>query len=71
MSCGIPGSSSCSAARNLPSWRTSQLERHKRRLDAYQELAKAAMTDGMRLALEAGIGHEREYVRFWTSLRGP
>lgn len=24
---------------------------------------------GMRLALEAGIGHEREYVRFWSKLR--
>ena len=26
------------------------------------------MTDGMRLALEAGIGHEREYLRFWGRL---
>jgi hypothetical protein len=24
------------------------------------------MSDGMRLALEAGIGHEHEYVRFWS-----
>jgi hypothetical protein len=23
------------------------------------------MPAGMRLALESGIGHEREYVRFW------
>ena len=23
----------------------------------------------MRLSLEAGIGHEREYVRFWSRLR--
>jgi hypothetical protein len=27
------------------------------------------MPSGMRLALEAGIGHEREYVRFWSRLR--
>ena len=24
------------------------------------------MTSGMRLALESGIGHQREYVRFWS-----
>jgi hypothetical protein len=23
----------------------------------------------MRLSLESGIGHEREYVRFWSRLR--
>jgi hypothetical protein len=27
------------------------------------------MPEGMRLALEAGIGHAREYVRFWSRLR--
>ena len=26
------------------------------------------MPEGVRLALEAGIGHEREYVRFWSRL---
>ena len=26
----------------------------------------ADVSDGSRLALEAGIGHAREYVRFWT-----
>jgi hypothetical protein len=26
------------------------------------------MPDGQRLALEAGIGHEREYIRFWKRL---
>ena len=24
---------------------------------------------GALLALEAGLGHEREYVRFWTAVR--
>ena len=26
------------------------------------------MPEGQRLALEAGIGHEREFVRFWRRL---
>jgi PadR family transcriptional regulator AphA len=47
-----------------------QLERHERRLHAYQEiLDQADVTDGVRLSLEAGIGHEREYVRFWSRLK--
>jgi DNA-binding PadR family transcriptional regulator len=47
-----------------------QLARHRERLRAYEAMAaEEAMTEGMRLALEAGIGHEREYVRFWSSLR--
>jgi DNA-binding PadR family transcriptional regulator len=45
----------------------TQLERHERRLELYTELQKQEeMPEGMRLALEAGIGHEREYVRFWS-----
>jgi DNA-binding PadR family transcriptional regulator len=48
----------------------AQLERHQRRLHSYQELlGQADMSDGMRLALESGIGHEEEYVRFWSRLR--
>jgi DNA-binding PadR family transcriptional regulator len=47
-----------------------QLERHERRLHSYQELLdQTEMLDGMRLSLEAGIGHEREYVRFWSRLK--
>lgn len=42
-----------------------QLERHRQRLRAYEKLADAPLTEGQQLALEAGIGHEREYVRFW------
>ncbi len=26
------------------------------------------MTEGQRLALQAGIGHEKEFVRFWRRL---
>jgi DNA-binding PadR family transcriptional regulator len=49
----------------------TQLEPHERRLELYTELQKQdELTEGMRLALEAGIGHEREYVRFWSQLGG-
>jgi PadR family transcriptional regulator AphA len=47
----------------------AQLERHERRLHSYQELmAQADMSEGMRLSLEAGIGHEQEFVRFWKGV---
>ena len=48
-----------------------QLEWHERRMELYEQLASSGqkMTAGMRLALEAGIGHEREYVRFWSRVR--
>jgi PadR family transcriptional regulator AphA len=45
----------------------TQLELHERRLHAYEELRDHTdISGGMLLALEAGIGHAREYVRFWT-----
>jgi PadR family transcriptional regulator AphA len=48
----------------------TQLERHERRLHSYEELLdQTDMSEGIRLALESGIGHEREYVRFWSRLR--
>ena len=47
----------------------TQLEQHQRRLDLYLSLFEGQeMPDGMRLALEGGIGHEREYRRFWGRL---
>ena len=46
-----------------------QLEAHQRKLDEY--LAMRGLAEGgPALALEAGIGHEREYVRFWKRLAG-
>jgi DNA-binding PadR family transcriptional regulator len=49
----------------------TQLEQHERRLELYRQLAgNEGMPHSMRLALEGGIGHEREYVRFWSRLRG-
>src|SRR3954453_655520 len=50
-----------------------QLEAHRAKLSEYERqleecrLLKAPR--GLMLALEAGIGHEREYVRFWSKLR--
>ena len=44
---------------------------HERKLADYEALHAAAGQDipeGARLALEAGIGHEREWVRFWSAL---
>lgn len=42
---------------------------HEAKLAEYEVLAQQEMTPGMRLALEAGIGHEREFLRFWSELR--
>jgi hypothetical protein len=39
-------------------------------LATYRERAKQTMSEGMRLALECGMGHEREYVRYWKKLVG-
>jgi DNA-binding PadR family transcriptional regulator len=50
-----------------------QLAAHREQLDAYEQLRKAAganATSGPVLSLDAGIGHEREYVRFWKALGG-
>jgi DNA-binding PadR family transcriptional regulator len=48
----------------------SQLEAHRRQLHSYEDMheSSAGMPRGMRLALEAGIGHEREFVRFWSQV---
>ena len=47
----------------------AQLERHQRRLHSYEELlAQTDLAEGVKLSLESGIGHEREYVRFWSRL---
>src|ERR1700736_965897 len=50
----------------------AQLEAHRRQLLAYEEL-KAGLSEpprGWLLALDAGIGHEREFIRFWSELAG-
>jgi DNA-binding PadR family transcriptional regulator len=49
-----------------------QVDAHKRKLKEYEaQLAACAQIDApsqVMLAIEAGIGHEREYVRFWSKL---
>lgn len=45
-----------------------QLQLHRRKLAEYEDMAAQAPKDapaGPLLALQAGIGHEREWVRFW------
>ncbi len=49
-----------------------QVDAHERRLAEYEQLL-AGLQDapqGWRLALELGIGHEREFIRFWSGLAG-
>jgi DNA-binding PadR family transcriptional regulator len=46
----------------------AQLAFHERQLGRYLEYRELEMSEGMRLALEAGIGHEREYIRYWRVL---
>jgi DNA-binding PadR family transcriptional regulator len=49
-----------------------QLEAHRRKLEelevARTQILIPGAPDGARLVLEAGIGHEREYIRFWTKV---
>jgi DNA-binding PadR family transcriptional regulator len=48
-----------------------QLRAHGDKLAEYEELlelAGAQLPAGIRLSLEAGVGHEREWVRFWSRL---
>lgn len=50
-----------------------QLEAHGVKLSEYErqldECKRAKAPRGIRLALEAGVGHEQEYVRFWSRLK--
>jgi PadR family transcriptional regulator AphA len=48
-----------------------QLPAHRRKLAEYEELLEQLGSEapaGIRLSLEAGIGHAREWVRFWSRL---
>jgi PadR family transcriptional regulator, regulatory protein AphA len=48
----------------------AQLETHRAQLEQYEEIHAhlAEEPAGVRLALEAGIAHEREWLRFWKRL---
>ncbi len=46
-------------------------EAHQRKLAEYEDRSKLDSGEGARgawLSLEAGIGHEREWVRFWSEI---
>ena len=48
---------------------SAQLAAHRENLaylEGLRDGADANVPEGVRLALEGGIGHAREYVRFWT-----
>ena len=50
----------------------TQLAAHERRLAELRTMARtleaAGAAEGARLVAEAGLGHEREYIRFWKRL---
>jgi DNA-binding PadR family transcriptional regulator len=50
-----------------------QLEAHEEKLREYEaqleQCLEMKVPEGIIHAIEAGIGHEREYVRFWSKLR--
>ena len=52
----------------------TQLEGHEQRLAELQVMARtlqvAGASEGARLVAEAGIGHQREYIRFWKRVAG-
>lgn len=51
---------------------STQLSAHKGRLEEYERLAETLGPDApiaIRRATNAGIGHEREYVRFWEHVQ--
>jgi PadR family transcriptional regulator AphA len=52
----------------------AQLPAHEERLQRFQEILRVLEASGatieQRLVVESGIGHEREYVRFWKRVLG-
>jgi PadR family transcriptional regulator, regulatory protein AphA len=46
---------------------------HRAKLSEYEDLerALAGSDDGQLTALQAGIGHEREWIRYWSGLANP
>lgn len=45
-----------------------QIALHEAKLAEFEQTAQVDMDEGMRLALEMGIGLEREFIRFWTRM---
>jgi hypothetical protein len=51
-----------------PALAAARLAVHRVKLAEYEALAGGELPRGPRLALESGIGHEREWIRFWERL---
>jgi virulence activator alpha len=59
----------CSSAPSRGRSRGARREAHRRKLAEYEHrLAERPRAPGPWLALEAGIRHEREWVRFWDEV---
>ena len=46
-----------------------QIAAHEQKLAEYERTAELDLPEGMRLALECGIGHERQFIEFWQGVR--
>jgi DNA-binding PadR family transcriptional regulator len=67
-----------------PALAEAMLAKHRQRLAEYEQIRDhmvlpesvdvgdaTELPEAVLLALESGIGHEREYIRFWSRLRKP
>lgn len=55
---------------DVASLAASRLEAHERKLAEYEARARDGGPAASSLTLRAGLGHEREWVRFWSELAG-
>lgn len=67
-----PGLLKLAFGANTESLARAQLAAHEQRLQVLRDLASAlegaGAPEGQRLVAQAGIGHSREYVRFWKKV---
>lgn len=69
--CAIPGSLKLFFGGDPAGLASGQLRLHRDKLAEYEALAEQLenhLPTGFMLALRAGIGHEREWVRFWAAV---
>jgi PadR family transcriptional regulator AphA len=70
-----PGLLKLAMGSNAKALARAQLPAHEERLQRFQEILRVLEASGatieQRLVVESGIGHEREYVRFWKRVLGP
>jgi PadR family transcriptional regulator, regulatory protein AphA len=69
-----PGLLKLAMGSNARALARAQLPAHEERLKRFQEILRVLEATGapteQRLVVESGIGHEREYVRFWKRVAG-